>query len=77
TLIELLQWASSKEILGEITVVLAGFTPSTITYSDKELAERVVKYESAGISRKEAIAMVAKELAISKRLVFDAMVKNK
>ena len=77
TLIELSQWASSKEILGEITVVLAGFTPSTITYSDKELAERVVKYESAGISRKEAIAMVAKELAISKRLVFDAMVKNK
>lgn len=77
TLLELSKWAASKEMLGEITVVIAGFVPSRIEYSDKELAEKVVEYEQAGIGRKEAISMVAKELALPKRLVFDAMVKNK
>jgi len=77
TLLELSKWAVSKEMLGEITVVIAGFVPSRIEYSDKELAEKVVEYEQAGIGRKEAISMVAKELALPKRLVFDAMVKNK
>lgn len=77
TLLELTQWAASKEMLGEITVVISGFVPSRIEYSDKELAEKVVEYEQAGIGRKEAISMVAKELALPKRLVFDAMVKNK
>jgi 16S rRNA (cytidine1402-2'-O)-methyltransferase len=77
TLLELSKWAASKEMLGEITVVIAGFVLSRIEYSDKELAEKVVEYEQAGIGRKEAISMVAKELALPKRLVFDAMVKNK
>lgn len=77
TLLELTKWAASKEMLGEMTVVIAGYVPSTIEYGDKELAEKVIEYERAGIGRKEAIAMVAKELALPKRLVFDAMVKNK
>lgn len=77
TLFELTEWTASKEMLGEITVVIAGFVPSRIEYNDKELAEKVVEYERAGIGRKEAISMVAKDLALPKRQVFDAMVKNK
>ena len=77
TLKELLEWSQSKEMLGEFTIVIAGFDPKEITYSDSEIADLVKRYESAGISRKEAIATVAKELAIPKRSVFDIMVTHK
>jgi 16S rRNA (cytidine1402-2'-O)-methyltransferase len=77
TLAELCEWSSSKEMLGEFTVVIEGFTPNEISYSEPELAALVLNYEKAGISRKDAIASVAKELSLPKRLVFDAMVKYK
>jgi 16S rRNA (cytidine1402-2'-O)-methyltransferase len=77
TLTELLDWSLSKEMLGEFTIVISGFSPSEISYSDIEIADLVKRYESAGISRKEAIATVAKELAIPKRAVFDIMVTHK
>ena len=74
---ELLEWSQSKEMLGEFTVVIAGFDPREVTHSDLEISDLVKRYESAGISRKEAIATVAKELAIPKRAVFDIMVTHK
>ena len=77
TLTELLDWSRSKEMLGEFTIVISGFKPSQMTYSDVEIADLVKRYESAGISRKEAIASVAKELALPKRAVFDIMVTHK
>jgi 16S rRNA (cytidine1402-2'-O)-methyltransferase len=77
TLTELLDWSRSKEMLGEFTIVISGFSPSEISYSDTEIADLVKRYESAGISRKEAIATVAKELALPKRAVFDIMVTHK
>lgn len=77
TLTKLLDWSRSKEMLGEFTIVISGFKPSEMTYSDIEIADLVKRYESAGISRKEAIASVAKELALPKRAVFDIMVTHK
>lgn len=77
TLTELLDWSRSKEMLGEFTIVISGFSPSEISYSDIEIADLVKRYESAGISRKEAIATVAKELALPKRAVFDIMITHK
>ena len=77
SLSELLQWSRSKEMLGEFTIVIAGFDPREVVHSETEIAELVKRYESAGISRKEAIATVAKELAIPKRTVFDIMVTHK
>lgn len=77
TLGELCKWSKSKEMLGEFTVVIAGFDPSSITYSDSEILELVKRYEGSGLTRKEAIAMVAKELALPKRKVFDIMVASK
>ena len=74
---ELLTWAKSKEILGEITVVLAGFDSSGIEFSNEDLVEQVIKNEAAGLSRKEAMAEVAKVTGIAKRRVFDAMVEHK
>lgn len=77
SLAELRAWAESKEMLGEFTVVIAGFDPSKITYSDDEIVELVKRYEASGITRKEAITMVAKEKALPKRKIFDIMVAHK
>jgi 16S rRNA (cytidine1402-2'-O)-methyltransferase len=77
TLSELKSWSDSKEMLGEFTIVISGFVPSEAEHNESEIVDLVKRYEAAGIARKEAISMVAKELAIPKRMVFDVMVKNK
>lgn len=77
TLAELKSWADSKEMLGEFTIVIAGFDPSKITHTEDEIVEMVRHYEAAGITRKEAIAMVAKEISLPKRSIFDIMVAHK
>jgi len=77
TLAELAQWSADREILGEITVVLEGFDPASQSHSAADLVELVRARESAGESRKDAIAAIARELDLPKRLVFDAMVGSK
>ena len=77
TLDDLLTWSESKEMLGEFTIVISGFDRSSITFSDDEIAERVIAHESLGVTRKEAIAAIAKELHLPKRRVFDIMVASK
>jgi 16S rRNA (cytidine1402-2'-O)-methyltransferase len=77
SLSELLAWANSGEVRGEITMVLAGFDPSTRNFSPADLVALVLAQEAAGISRKEAIVAVAKNSGLAKRLVFDAMVDHK
>lgn len=74
---ELITWASSKEILGEITVVVEGFDPGSKEFSVDQLIKLVLAQEESGEGRKEAIALVAKENGVSKRVVFDAMVAYK
>ena len=77
TLAELLAWSTDREILGELTIVLEGFDAGTLTYSAADLVELVLAREGAGESRKDAIASLAKELNLPKRVVFDAMVGSK
>ena len=74
---EIIVWAESKEILGEITIVIEGFNPALREYNNEELVARVMVREAAGEPRKEAIAAVAKETGVGKRAVFDAMVQSK
>ena len=74
---ELISWSKSKEILGEITVVLAGFDPTSRQIADEDLIKMVLELEEFGESRKEVIAQVAKKYAVAKRVVFDAMVTYK
>ncbi len=74
---DLLQWSKSKEILGEITVVVSGFNPEDRDIDQKSIIESVLRYESSGMSRKEAMAEVAKSYGIAKRTVFDVMVAHK
>ena len=74
---ELAEWTRSKEMLGEFTIVIAGFDPAAVTYTDEDLAARVKKYEESGLTRKESMVLVSKDTKISKRKIFDIMVEYK
>ncbi|MDA2963094.1 MAG: 16S rRNA (cytidine(1402)-2'-O)-methyltransferase [Actinomycetota bacterium] len=74
TLNELSLWADSNEVLGEITLVIDGAkSDSAITTAD-QMVTRVREFEDAGMDRKAAIASVAQEFGIAKRLVYAAVV---
>jgi 16S rRNA (cytidine1402-2'-O)-methyltransferase len=77
TFSDLITWAKSKDVLGEITVVVEGYALGTNNLSQDELVRLVIEQESVGESRKEAIAQVAKANKVAKRVVFDAMVAHK
>jgi 16S rRNA (cytidine1402-2'-O)-methyltransferase len=74
TLSELLSWASANEVLGEITLVIAGAEVDSALRTADEMVKRVKEFEAAGMDRKGAIATVADEFGISKRLVYAAVV---
>ncbi|MFJ7149619.1 16S rRNA (cytidine(1402)-2'-O)-methyltransferase [Streptomyces sp. NPDC100445] len=74
---ELARWAA-EGVRGEITVVVEG-APDTgpEEVGPEELVRRVRDREEAGERRKEAIAAVAAEAGLAKRVVFDAVVAAK
>jgi len=71
---ELLKWSMSKEILGEITLVIAGSAAGSEITSAADAVSRVKDYEAAGMDRKEAIATVADESGLPKKIVYAAVV---
>ena len=74
TLSELLSWANSNEVLGEITLVVQGAEIDSALRTANDMVDRVREFEAAGMDRKGAIATVADEFGISKRLVYAAVV---
>ena len=74
TLAELSSWADSNEVLGEITLVVEGASTDSASMSAGEMVARVREFEGAGMDRKAAIASVAQEFGIAKRLVYAAVV---
>ena len=74
TLSELISWASNREILGEITLVLAGVEVGSEVKTAEDAVSRVREYEAAGMDRKGAIATVAEEFGIPKKIVYAAVV---
>jgi 16S rRNA (cytidine1402-2'-O)-methyltransferase len=77
TLGELVKWAANREVLGEITMVLEGAPIHAAEKTSAQMVARVGEFEQAGMDRKSAIATVADEFSISKRIVFAAMVDAK
>jgi 16S rRNA (cytidine1402-2'-O)-methyltransferase len=76
-LAELARWAADG-VRGEITVVVEGAPEAAPEELDAaELVRRVRVREEAGERRKEAIAAVAVEAGLPKRVVFDAVVAAK
>lgn len=74
TLAELLVWANDREVLGEITLVIAGAAVDSAAQTADDMVARVSEFEAAGMDRKSAIATVATEFGIAKRLVYAAVV---
>jgi len=74
SLAELSSWADANEVLGEITLVIAGASEDSAATTAEEMVARVREFESAGMDRKGAIASVAQEFGIAKRLVYAAVV---
>ena len=72
---QLIEWAN-KEILGEITLVVAGSKPVSVT-DPAQWVELVQTRVSLGVSQRDAIADVAKELSVPKREVYDAVLASK
>ncbi|MDH6550714.1 16S rRNA (cytidine1402-2'-O)-methyltransferase [Streptomyces sp. SAI-208] len=73
----LAEWAAGG-VRGEITVVVEGAPEKGAgEIDDAELVRRVRVREEAGERRKEAIAAVAVEAGVPKRVVFDAVVAAK
>lgn len=75
TLSELLAWSKSKEVLGEITLVIAGADSGSAEKTSDDMVARVREYEGAGMDRKGAIATVAEEFDLPKKLVYAAVVE--
>jgi 16S rRNA (cytidine1402-2'-O)-methyltransferase len=91
TLGELAEWAAGGT-LGEVTLVIAGAPAGTGTPADDGerpgrvlspaeaaagLAAEVAAQEAAGTPRKQAIAAVARERGLPKRVVYDAVLTAK
>jgi 16S rRNA (cytidine1402-2'-O)-methyltransferase len=74
TLAELITWAASKEVLGEITLVIAGIEAGSQSKTADDAVARVREYEAAGMDRKGAIATVADEFDLPKKIVYAAVV---
>ena len=76
TLAELSMWADTHEVLGEITLVVGGAATDSAAMTADEMVARVREFEAAGMDRKAAIASVAQEFGIAKRLVYAAVVDS-
>jgi 16S rRNA (cytidine1402-2'-O)-methyltransferase len=72
SLAELADWAADG-VLGEITLVIGGAS-GPVSAEPADLAAAVAAREAAGEARKDAIAAVARERGVPKRVVFDAVV---
>jgi 16S rRNA (cytidine1402-2'-O)-methyltransferase len=74
TLAELATWAAG-ELLGEITVVVAGAPAREIGPADvAEAVAEVSRRVASGTSRRDAVAAVAAEAGLPRRLVYEAAV---
>ncbi len=72
---ELASWASSGPPRGEITLVVAGASPSVAPVPDDAgLRAAVAGHEAAGTTRRDAIVLVAREHGVPKRTVYQAVV---
>jgi 16S rRNA (cytidine1402-2'-O)-methyltransferase len=76
SLADLAAWAADG-VRGEITIVVAGAAEAAVDLSGDELVRQVNVRETAGLTRKEAVAAVAQETGVPKREVYDAVVASK
>ncbi|GAA4116825.1 16S rRNA (cytidine(1402)-2'-O)-methyltransferase [Nocardioides fonticola] len=73
-LAELAAWAADG-VRGEVTLVVAGASPTAVDTDPASLRAAVAEREAAGTARKEAIVEVARIAGVPKRVVYDLVHK--
>jgi 16S rRNA (cytidine1402-2'-O)-methyltransferase len=73
---ELAAWAADG-VRGEITVVVGGAPARDARVDPADLAAAVAEREAAGMIRKQAIADVARDRRVPKKIVYNAVVVNR
>lgn len=78
---EAIEEFSTRNIKGEFVLVLEGKSPEAIErerkqmWADVSIKEHIIMYMDKGLSKKEAIALVAKERGISKKDVYNIAIE--
>jgi len=74
SLTELIEWCDQHErpIRGEVTIVAEGARVTSPTYAAEDVRAMVDRQEAAGLSRRDAIALVAQNTGLPKRTVYAA-----
>jgi 16S rRNA (cytidine1402-2'-O)-methyltransferase len=77
TLTELAEWADAREVLGEVTLVIAGAAPKAALSADdpavaSDIAGRVAALVASGLSRRDAVDTVAAQTGLPRRAVYSA-----
>ena len=75
TLKELVAWANSKEVLGEITLVIAGVENTGKKEVDDEAIAEVKQLIAAGSSFKDAVQEVSTQRGLSRRELYEASLR--
>jgi 16S rRNA (cytidine1402-2'-O)-methyltransferase len=73
SLAELAEWAAAGEVLGEITVVIAGSERASEAVDPATLRDEVAAAVASGSSRRDAVDAVAGSHGMSRRRVYDAV----
>lgn len=73
---ELADWAAASEVLGEITVVIAGAPERPVVVDPEALRHAVEARVTAGTSRRDAVDSVAAETGLARRVVYDAATRK-
>jgi 16S rRNA (cytidine1402-2'-O)-methyltransferase len=77
TLGELAEWAADHEILGEVTVVVAGADRRARQVDAEALRDEVAARVASGETRRDAVDAVAAVNGLSRRVVYEAAVGSK
>jgi 16S rRNA (cytidine1402-2'-O)-methyltransferase len=72
---ELVTWANSKEVLGEITLVVAGIENVGKNEVDEEAVNNVKRLVDAGSSFKDAVQEVSTQRGLSRRELYEASLR--
>ncbi len=72
---ELVAWANSKEVLGEITLVIAGVENTGKKEVDEQAIGEVKQLVAAGSSFKDAVQEVSTQRGLSRRELYEASLR--
>lgn len=75
TFSEVLQYYEDKSIKGEITLIIEGYKNETSPFSMEEAESIMMQYLQKGLSKKEAIKKAAVECNISRRELYNRVMK--